>query len=34
LAGLEFFLEGDTIIGAVATALIVVEVLRGWKPAD
>jgi hypothetical protein len=32
LAG--FFLEGDTFIGAVATALIVVEVLRGRKPAD
>jgi hypothetical protein len=32
--GLGFFLEGDTFICAVATALIVVEVLRGRKPAD
>jgi hypothetical protein len=32
--GLGFFLEGDTFIGAVATALIVVEVLRGRNPAD
>jgi hypothetical protein len=31
---LGFFLEGDTFIGAVATVLIVVEVLHGRKPAD
>jgi hypothetical protein len=32
--GLISFLENDTFIGVVATALIVVEVLRGRKPAD
>ena len=29
-----FFLESFLVIGAVATALIAVEVLRGRKPAD